>query len=212
MYKLDFCFIFYNGDDMETKESIQNRIKSRKRDTNVKQRNFPTYRFLMSLLTISSICLSVLIYSKHDEDRVSLLCSKIGLDIDFSKVNSNISSYFDSVVGLDFLKKSFYNGSEQVSSEVVYLPLGDDYYTNDDYSIYALCGGVVVYVVEDDNLYDVTIAYDNNISVVYYSLDEIFVSLMDRVEVEDVIAKFSDKFKMVLLKNGKKVNYEELYS
>jgi murein DD-endopeptidase MepM/ murein hydrolase activator NlpD len=165
----------------------------------------------MSLLTISSICLSILIYSKHDEDRVSLLCSKIGLDIDFSKVNSNISSYFDSLVGLDFLKKSFYS-SEQVSSESVYLSLGDDYYTNDDYSIHAMCGGVVVYVVEDDNLYDVTVAYDNEISVVYYSLDEIFVSLMDRVEAEDVIAKYSDKFKMVLLKNGKKVSYEEIYS
>ena len=197
---------------MDTKESIQNRIKNRKRDTNVKKRNFPIYRFFMSLLAISSICLSVLIYSKHDEDKMSLLCSKIGLDIDFSKVNSNISSYIDSLIGLDFLKKSFYDGSEMVNSNKVYLPLGDDYYTNDDYSIYALTGGVVVYIVEDNNMYDVTVAYDNNISVVYYSLDELFVSLMDRVEVEDVIAKYSDKFKMVLLKNGKKISYEEIYS
>ena len=197
---------------METKESIQNRIKNRKKDTNVKKRNFPIYRFLMSLLAICSITLSVLIYSKHDEDKMSLLCSKIGLDIDFGKVNSNLSSYFDSLIGLDFLKKSFYDGSLMVNSSKVYLPLGDDYYTSDDYSICALTGGVVVYIVENGSLYDVTVAYDNNVSVVYYSMDELFVSLLDRVEVNDVIAKYSEKFKMILLKNGKKISYEEIYS
>lgn len=212
MYKLISFDIFYIGDDMETKESIQNRIKNRKKDTNLNKRNFPIYRFLMSLLAICSICLSVLIYSKHDEDRMALLCSKIGLDIDFGKVNNNLSSYFDSLIGLDFLKKSFYDGSVMVNSSDVYLPLGDDFYTNDDYSIHALTGGVVVYIVENDSLYDVTVAYDNNVSVVYYSMDELFVSLLDRVEVDDVIARYSDRFKMILLKNGKKINYEELYS
>lgn len=197
---------------MDTKESIMNRIKKRKITTNIKKRNFPIYKFFMSLLTITSICLSFLIYSKNNDKQASLLCSKIGLDIDFSKINSNISSYIDSVVGLDFLDKSFYNKDKEVNNDIKYLPLGNDYYTNDDSSIYCIEDGTVVYIVETDGLYDITIAYDNNVSIVYYSLDEIFVSIMDRVKVDDVIARYSDKFKMILLKNGKKISYEEIYS
>ena len=185
---------------METKELIQQRIKNRKNKTNVNKKYFPMYRFFMSFLALTSLCLSFLIFAKKDEDNASLLCSKIGLNIDFGKINSNISGYFDSIIGLDFLKKSFYESSQEVSNQTTLLPLGDDYFTNDEFTIKALDGGVVVYVGETDDLYDITVAYDNNISVVYSSIDEIFVSLMDRIEIDDTIAKFSDKFKMVILK------------
>ena len=197
---------------METKEMIQKRIKDRKTQTNVNKRNFPIYKFLMSFLTLTSLCLSFLIYTKHDNDRANLLANKIGLNIDFSKINSNISSYFDSVVGLNFLKKSFYEDDKEVSSNSNYLFLGEDYFTSDDNSIYALDGGVVVYIVENDGLYDVTIAYDNNYSIVYSNVDELFVDTLDRIEIDDVIAKFSEKFKMIILKDGKKVSYDEIYS
>lgn len=168
------------------------------------------YKISMFLMGIMAVCLSVLIYTK-DDNRASNFNEKLGVNIDFGKVNSNIASFIDETVGLDFLKITFKNKDKEVANINSYLPKGNDLYETSDGKIIALGKGTITFLSADKTGYTFVIQYDNGINGTYSLLSEILIKNMDRVDEDDIIASGSS-FKVIFEKNGKQIRYEEFFA
>ncbi len=164
----------------------------------------------MSLLGILAVCLSVLIYTK-DNNRASNFNDKLGININFGKVNSNIASFIDETVGLDFLKITYKNDDKEVANINSYLSKGNDLYETGNGKIIALGEGTVTFLSADKTGYTMVIQYDKGINATYSLLSEVLIQNMDRVDEDDIVAS-STSFKVIFEKNGKQIRYEEFFA
>lgn len=168
------------------------------------------YKFMMFLMGSISICLSVLIYTK-DDNRALSFNEKLGINIDFGKVNSNIASFIDETVGLDFLKITYKNDNKEVANMDSYLSLDDNLYETNNGKIIALGKGTVTFLSADKTGYTFVIQYDKGINATYSLISEALIQNMDRVDEDDIIAS-SSSFKIIFEKNGKQIKYEEFFA
>lgn len=94
-------------------------------------------------------------------------------------------------------KKEFLNG--------VSLNVGDNY------NMYSLCGGIVVYIGEKEGLGEtVIIQGTDGVDYWYSNLENLSVNLYDYIEKDTLVGvSKSDEIFLTFVKNGEYINYEE---
>lgn len=169
------------------------------------------YRFMMSFLAVLTLVLAVLVYTKDDK-RANNFNEKLGISINFGKINNNIASFIDKTVGLDFLSSSIKKDEDKVVADVdSYIPKDNDLYETKDGKIISLSKGTVTFLSSDKNGYTMVIQYDNGITATYSLLMEVMVKNMDRVDEDDIVASAST-FKVIFAKDGHQLRYEEFFA
>ena len=194
---------------MRELKKINNRINKRKNKSNfnVKEKEQGSlYKVVTSIMTVYVLFMSFAIYAKKDEN-ASVFNNIFNTEINFKSFNKTLNKLIDLRV-ID-------NSSEQlhdqvVSSDVVYVGVGGDYYISDGNLVIALDDGVVTYVNGKDDSYTIIVEYDSGFRATYNDVLEVNVFVNDRVYRDDIIGGYSEKVEIIFIKDSEKITYEEV--
>ena len=91
----------------------------------------------------------------------------------------------------------------------MYVQLEDDYYVYEDNRVVALKDGIVSYVEQKDGSYFVVVSYPNNVMSSYFDIINPIVNVNDHILKNSTIGEYENSFKVVFIKDNKKISYEE---
>lgn len=185
----------------------QNNVKDNKK---IKYLKFLVTRVLLSIIFIISVC----IYMKIDDKNILLVEKYLFEDnLEFTKINNwyqeNIGNIIPSVKensNLVFSNNDIYNKDYEVYEN------GVKFNVQKNQPVSILNGGIVVFIGEKDN-YDNTVIIQGNDGIDYWygGISNLSVNLYDYIEKDTLIGEtINDYLYLVLQKNGKFINYEEI--
>ncbi|MBQ3020644.1 MAG: M23 family metallopeptidase [Bacilli bacterium] len=131
--------------------------------------------------------------------------------IDFSFFNKIYNKYIDKYLPFDIYEEKIVmsDGLIYESSEK-YLD-GVSLKVGDNYNISSLCGGIVVYIGNKDNLGNtVIIQGTDGVDYWYSNISNLSVNLYDYIEKDVLIGTSSgEKIYLTFIKDGEYLNYED---
>lgn len=179
---------------MKDVETIKDRIKSRKHNIqhNHTYNRFYSFmiKFMLSLVLIISISTYIKISPNYKE----------------------IHKYLSQVISMKDLTQTFekllYNQSTvEVSKEVFYTQVKDNYYTNHTNEGTSLMEGIVVECGNAPILGNYVVVMNNNLKVTYGCLDNVFVSQYDEVDKSMIIGTYNDNIMLIFNEGDKEIDY-----
>lgn len=198
-------------------DKIKRRINKRKvkidindevKDLSSNSKSSNLFKILMGIMTVYALFMSVAIYAKKDENAVALN-KVLNTNINFSSFNKSLNKLLNFRI-IDNSNEDIHDSV--VSSNVTYLSLGDDYYTSEGNLVVALDDGVITYVNGKDESYTIIVEYDCGVRATYDNMSEVNVFVNDRIYSEDILGSYSDKVKIIFIKDSSKISYEEVIS
>ena len=175
---------------MDNYDNIKKRIINRKRQTLTDSHFNLFYNFMIKFMVIIVVCLSIASYIK---------------------VSPNMSQINTYLFNNDYLNHLFNREKVNVSKQVYYEHLHNNYYTNYSNEVLNIKEGRVVYIGEQELLGQyVTIMLHNNIEITYGNLIDVSVDLYDEVKTNESIGTYNDELMIVITQNDKEISYEEL--
>lgn len=194
--------------------NVKERIKRRRYEllnakfTNQKKNKNGLLSFLSSIFLLFSIALGVLIYGKNDENG-KWLRDNFGIELSFSNVNKNMSSFIDNILSFDVF--SFLNKESMlVSYESSYTYLGNDLFQKNDSSVTSIGKGVVIYADLNNGQNTIIIQHDLGYTATYVGVEDVFVKQYDRIEDKGIIGNSYNDIYIYFSINGEKKTYEEI--
>ena len=184
---------------MSELEIIKKRIESNKENKKSK-----LYKLTMTLFIILSLGIGFLIYARIDPN-ASALNKLLNTNYNFNALNSNIDKFINGMFNFNV----FDDDSLEVDGDVMYVQLEDDYYVYEDNRVVALKDGIVSYVEQKDGLYFVVVSYPNNVMASYFDIINPIVNVNDHILKKSTIGEYENSFKVVFIKDNKKISYEE---
>jgi hypothetical protein len=145
------------------------------------------------------------IYAKKDE-KATNINSIFNLNFNFTSFNKTLNK----LINFRVIDNNITNSDSVVSANIVYLDIGDDYYTSDGNLIVALDDGIVTYVNGKGDDYTIIVEYDCGVRATFNNVNEVNVYVNDRIYQDDILGSFSEKVKMIFIKDSKKIVYEEV--
>lgn len=188
----------------KVKVDINNEVK----DLSNNGKSSSLFKVLMGIMTVYALFVSVAIYAKKDENAIALN-KVLNTNINFTSFNKSLNKLLDFRI-ID--NSNEYIHDSVVSSNVTYLSLGDDYYTSEGNLVVALYDGVITYVNGKDESYTIIVEYDCGVRATYDNMNEVNVFVNDRIYSEDILGSYTDKVKIIFIKDSSKISYEEVIS
>lgn len=194
---------------MEDSNDIIKRIKERnsliESKITIKKKSNISYKIGMSIMSIFIVFLLLMIYAKKDENG-NFLKKTFNIDVSFAKINEKADQLINKflVFEYNFAKN---NDDIYVGLNDSYIEIDDNEFYNSSSKVYAVFSGVVTYV--NENI--VYIEHDNGVIAKYYNVHEPLVFVYDRVKEYQVIGYFNESVRILFYKDGKNINYEEIF-
>ena len=188
----------------KVKVDINNEVK----DLSNNGKSSSLFKVLMGIMTVYALFMSVAIYAKKDENAIALN-KVLNTNINFTSFNKSLNKLLDFRI-ID--NSNEYIHDSVVSSNVTYLSLGDDFYTREGNLVVALYDGVITYVNGKDESYTIIVEYDCGVRATYDNMSEVNVFVNDRIYSEDILGSYTDKVKIIFIKDSSKISYEEVIS
>lgn len=106
---------------------------------------------------------------------------------------------------------SFLPADSQVSENIVYQHIKDDYYCGDSNQINAFDDGRVIEVKEDDDLLGnyFVVLDENDVEITYAHVKDIQVTQFQEIRSDDVLATYDQQFQMTFEHLGQNMTYQE---
>ncbi len=180
---------------MKDIDEIKNRINRRKKSVLTDSHFKKFYNFMIK-------CMVVLV-----------LMISIGSVVKDSPNGVYIKKYFLDVFSLSKIENYFFGLFQQpdnttaVSNEVFYSHLEDNYYTSNSNEGMSLSDGIVVEKGNSPMLGNYITVLNDDLSVTYGQLEDVFVNQYDEVDKNMVIGTYSEKILIVFSKGDKEIDY-----
>ena len=133
-------------------------------------------------------------------------------NINFSVFNRIYKKYVDKYIPFDVYDEKVVMSDEKLSysSKKKYLN-GVSLEVGNNYNINALCGGMVVYIGEKDNLGKTVIIQGiDGVDYWYSNIDNLSIGLYDYIEKNTLIGTSINEYVyLTFVKNGEYLNYED---
>lgn len=167
------------------------------------------YRYIKCFLLVLVLILGFLIYAKNDAE-ASFINSVFNTHFSFVKMNSYIDLYINSLLSNFNIFNMSNNEDKLVNGSVSYIKsnINNYYYCESNY-VYGLTGGIIYKVDKEDDLYDVTVFYENEVTACYYELKNVQVSYQDKIDCSSIIGEYDNHFKVLFEYNDSLISYEE---
>mgnify|MGYP003295975363 CR=1 FL=1 len=112
-------------------------------------------------------------------------------------------------MGISYIQQLFNGGSIEVSKQVSYTHLKDNYYTNDTNEVVNFSNGRVIYSGNQAIMGNyVIVLLKNNVEVTYANLSDVFVELYDSVEEGTIIGTYNEEVMIIFNEGVKEIDYE----
>ena len=182
-----------------------NKIRSRIKGTTNKNKVF-------EVLSIFMICISLflgfMIYAKKDQNG-KFLKENFGISTNFTSFNTKVNSFVNSLFNYDLNPSK--NNDQSVSNHVLYVELGNDFYSSESNEVNVINNGVVLGVFEDNFTYTVLINFDNGVVGCYSNLTDSKVKQYDRLKKGESLGHYEQSFKALFKKDDKIITYNEAF-
>lgn len=150
------------------------------------------YRFTMVLM---SLLLAGLLYLINDKKQ-------------FVSMESFKDFHLSNVSQLLFWEKFFPKESDQVSANIDYHLLKENYYSNGSNYVTSLLDGVVIKVEEDELL----VLCDNGVHISYGKMEDVKVKKDERILSGDILGGMNESVILRFYKNDVEISKEEALS
>lgn len=195
----------------------ETRLKNKHHNSNEekdKERRIKYFRGLItrSLLAIIMV-LGIVIFTKMDSANKELVNKYFFSDtLNFTEINNYFHDKFGSVVPQVPTNEALVFSSRDIKN-YDYELVGDHYEikVNKGSTISSLCGGIVVFLGEKDNLGNTVIVQGNDgVDIWYGGINNTNISLYDYVEKDTILGESSnDYLNLKLMKDGKNYAYDK---
>lgn len=196
---------------MDTKEEIISRMKKEK--VTVKNTKNTFIKNNISKLLLSIIMLfGILIFTNQNEDNKTLIQEHLLTNsMSFTTFNTLYETYFGSVAP-SITTDEFVFSSELTYTNIKSMDSYEIITLSDSSIISALCGGIVVFVGDKDDLgYTVIVQGYDGYDIWYSNLENVSINLYDYIETEEILGEAIDKSLYLTIKNGTQIVDYETY-
>ncbi len=188
---------------MNDLDDIRKRINKRQGKTLTNHHFTILYNAMTKMMVVMLVGLAVLSYVKISPNGTYIQDYILNSDY-YNMVSSWISQHL------------FVSDDMIVSTQVSYTHISDNYYTNSTNEVLNFDNGRVIYVDYQDILGNyVTILLDNGIEITYGQMNDVFVSVYDKVEASTILGTYDDNLIIIFTQDGQEIDYStfiELYS
>lgn len=196
---------------MDTKEEIISRMKKEK--VTVKNTKNTFIKNNISKLLLSIIMLfGILIFTNQNEDNKTLIQEHLLTNsMSFTTFNTVYETYFGSLAP-SITTDEFVFSSELTYTNIKSMDSYEIITLSDSSIISALCGGIVVFVGDKDDLgYTVIVQGYDGYDIWYSNLENVSINLYDYIETEEILGEAIDKSLYLTIKNGTQIVDYETY-
>ena len=186
---------------MENIDEIRDRINKKE------QRSYFS-NFVKTILLLFVLLLGFLIYARNDESAV--LINKIfSTNISFVKMNDEIDLFLSKMLANFNIFTKNNEEDVKVNNSNLYIKDEDNYFKTNTNEVYSLFYGKVVAIQENNEKFNITVFYENEVTACYYGLTSSIVIINDLIEQGDIIGTYENNFKVLFKKNNTFITYEE---
>lgn len=196
---------------MDTKEEIISRMKKEK--VTVKNTKNTFIKNNISKLLLSIIMLfGILIFTNQNEDNKTLIQEHLLTNsMSFTTFNTVYETYFGSLAP-SITTDEFVFSSELTYTNIKSMDSYEIITLSDSSIISALCGGIVVFAGDKDDLgYTVIVQGYDGYDIWYSNLENVSINLYDYIETEEILGEAIDKSLYLTIKNGTQIVDYETY-
>lgn len=132
-------------------------------------------------------------------------------NINFTFFNNIYNKYISKYLPFDVYEEKIVMSEGLVYEDKKTYLNGVSLNVGDNYNMYSLCGGIVVYIGDKEGLGDTVIIQGiDGVDYWYSNLENLSVNLYDYIESDTLIGvSKSDKIYLTFVKNGEYISYEE---
>lgn len=132
-------------------------------------------------------------------------------NINFTFFNNIYNKYISKYLPFDVYEEKIVMSEGLVYEDKKTYLNGVSLDVGDNYNMYSLCGGIVVYIGDKEGLGDTVIIQGiDGVDYWYSNLENLSVNLYDYIESDTLIGvSKSDKIYLTFVKNGEYISYEE---